>query len=222
MNIRQLGMATGFATRMSALNERHPWSHNDAFHTWIHTRLPDRRGAALDVGCGRGELVAGLAGHFDSVHGTDADALMRQAAASRCAGVPNVTIDGSDIADAPGEFDLVTMIAVLHHLDLETALGAVRAKLRPGGRFLCVGLARPQSVTDHVWDVASMVTNPLIGYVRHPWAASRPAAPPPFPIADPHLSFAEIREVVQRRLPGASMRRQLAFRHTIEWERPVA
>ncbi|WP_425461005.1 methyltransferase domain-containing protein [Leekyejoonella antrihumi] len=71
------------AKRRSELNARHPWSHNDAFHAWIITRLPARRRDALDVGCGCGELVAALAEPFDRVHGLDADADMRQASATR-------------------------------------------------------------------------------------------------------------------------------------------
>lgn len=33
---------------LDAANARHPWSHNDAFHSWILARLPARRGLAGD------------------------------------------------------------------------------------------------------------------------------------------------------------------------------
>lgn len=118
--------------------------------------------------------------------------------------------------------DLVTMAAVLHHLDVVEALQEVRRVLRPGGRFLCVGLARPQSVTDHAWDLASMLTNPLIGYVRHPWVAQQPPGAPPFPVADAHETFDEIRDAVEQTLPGAPMHHHLGFRHTIEWTKPAS
>ncbi len=55
------------------------------FHAWITTRLPDQRHDALDVGCGRGELLATLAEHFDSGRGIDADVEMQQAATARWA-----------------------------------------------------------------------------------------------------------------------------------------
>lgn len=48
---------------MARLNARHPWSHNDHFHSWILANLPESCRTALDVGCGRGELVAALAPH---------------------------------------------------------------------------------------------------------------------------------------------------------------
>lgn len=111
------------STGMARLNARHPWSHNDHFHSWILANLPDQRRTALDVGCGRGELLAGLSAHFATVQGNDADATMRRAAADRCAGPPHVTIQDGDRTDAGGPFDLVTMVAVLHHLDEAGLMG---------------------------------------------------------------------------------------------------
>ena len=52
-----------------------------------------------------------------------------------------------DVAREPRQahrFDLITMVAVLHHLPLAPALDQVRQLLAPGGRLLVVGLARPQ------------------------------------------------------------------------------
>jgi 2-polyprenyl-3-methyl-5-hydroxy-6-metoxy-1,4-benzoquinol methylase len=113
------------ATAMRDLNARHPGSHNNHFHCWILVNLPDRRHLALDVGCGRGELLACLSPHFDAVWGADVDSAMRQYAASRCAGLPNVTVTEDSWTDLSEAFDLVTMIAVLHHLDVTTALTRV-------------------------------------------------------------------------------------------------
>jgi SAM-dependent methyltransferase len=158
-----------------------------------------------------------LATHFDEVHGIDVDQTMREAAAARCAGLPNVTVDGTPLGEVARPVDLVTMVAVLHHLDISEALSDVRRVLAPGGRFLCVGLARPSSLTDRAWDLASIVTNPAIGYVKHPWVSTQGVQPPSFPIADPRLSYAEIGLAVRDVMPGAKMRHHLGFRHTIEW-----
>jgi len=206
---------------MARLNARHPWSHNDHFHSWVITNLPEQRHAALDVGCGRGELVAALAPHFTRVSGHDADPPMRRYAANRCAGLPNVTIHDGAWTSVPGPFDLVTMIAVLHHLDVAGALREVRRLLVPGGRFLAVGLAPPRSLRDHMWDLASTVTNPVIGYVKHPWPSGSGQQPPAFPVQEPTMSFDELRELVAGVMPGAAMRHQLGFRHTIAWTKPL-
>ena len=225
MDIRELARGRWggrLSTTMGAINARHPWSHNDHFHPWILTRLPEARGRALDVGCGRGELLAVFATHFDSVNGIDVDCTMREAASARCAGLANVTIDATPLSEVARSVDLVTMVAVLHHLDIEEALVDVRRLLAPGGRFLSVGLACPASVTDHVWDVASIVTNPAIGYVKHPWVSTRGVQPPTTPVADPRLPYDEIRETVAQVMPGARMRHRLGFRHTVEWTKPLS
>lgn len=208
------------ATAMARLNARHPWSHNDHFHSWILANLPARRRGALDVGCGRGELMAALSPRFAAVHGTDRDGAMRGRAATHCSGLPNVTVhDGTWIEDQ-GPVDLVTMVAVLHHLDAADALQQVRRTLEPGGRFLAVGLAPPQSTVDHLWDLASAVTNPMIGYVKHPWPSATGIQALPFPVRGPTMTFDELHEIVTDVLPGASMRHRLGFRHTIAWTQP--
>jgi SAM-dependent methyltransferase len=205
---------------MRDLNARHPWSHNDHFHSWILAHLPERRGSALDVGCGRGELLAGLSPHFGEVHGIDDDEEMRAAATRRCAGLSNVSVTGDALPELRGGLDLVTMVAVLHHLDVPSALSQVRRLLAPGGRFLAVGLARPRSLRDHAWDMASIVTNPVIGFVKHPWPSLLGAQPPAFPVGEPTLSYDEVRDVVHTVMPGAVIRHQLGFRHTISWTQP--
>lgn len=205
------------ASGMRALNNRHPWNHNAHFHSWILANLPVRRQSALDVGCGRGELLAALSPHFHHVRGTDVDETMRRHAASRCAGLPNVTVDAASLTAIDGEYDLVTMIAVLHHLDVASALRDVARLLAPGGRFLAVGLAPPRGFRDHAWDLASALTNPIIGYVKHPWPNRSEPQPPPVPVRDPTMPFGEIRALVDETMPGAVMRHHLGFRHTIAW-----
>ncbi len=206
---------------IAKLNARHPWSHNDHFHSWIVANLPEPCRTALDVGCGRGELAAALAPYVDRVIGNDIDPLMRVEAAQRCAGLPNVTITDDAWTGSEEAYDLVTMVAVLHHLDIPEAVHEVRRRLSPGGRFLAVGLAQSRTVRDHAWDVASMVTNPVIGYVKHPWPSRADGVrPQPFPVRDPTLSFDELRQILDEIMPGAIIRHRLGFRHTIEWAKP--
>jgi 2-polyprenyl-3-methyl-5-hydroxy-6-metoxy-1,4-benzoquinol methylase len=55
------------------VNSRHPWNHNEHFHSWILRNLPARRQAAVDVGCGAGVLAGKLAPHFARVTGIDGE-----------------------------------------------------------------------------------------------------------------------------------------------------
>jgi SAM-dependent methyltransferase len=204
---------------MDRWNARHPWSHNEFFHSWILRRLPPRRVRALDVGCGRGLLLERLAERFDHAVGTDLDAGMRDEARARLTHQRNVHITDDNLSAVQGPCDVITMVAVLHHLDLDEALRQVRRLLAPGGRFLVVGLARPSSPLDWAWDVTCLLINPAIGFVLHPRVARpQPSTDAPLPVRDPEETLAQIRDAFAEHLPGARVRRRIGFRYTAEWE----
>jgi methyltransferase family protein len=74
----------------------------------------------------------------------------------RC-GFEQVAAAGGD-----GEADLITMMAVLHHLDLDDTLAQIPGLLAPGGRLLVVGLARVNSLPDLAVDLISAAANPVM------------------------------------------------------------
>ncbi|MDF2806921.1 MAG: hypothetical protein K0S43_1867 [Cellulosimicrobium sp.] len=234
------------ASWLGDLNARHPWNHNEHFHGWVERRVPGDARVVLDVGCGAGALLGRLRRRADEVHGIDADAGMVAQARARHGADPAVTVrllgfddvrTPDDVrsrpgpaapppgphAAGPGAYDAVTMVAVLHHLDLDEALGHARDLLAPGGRLLVVGLARVASARDLAVDVASAVLNPLVGLVKHPRRA-RPgdAGPdaPGMPVRDPRHSVDEVARTARALLPGARVRRRLFFRYTLEWTAP--
>ena len=223
---RRLGSSFPAAVRaFDRWNARHPWSHNDRFHGWVLRNLPEHRGLAVDVGCGRGLLLGRLAAHVDEVIGLDHDSAMARAARASYAGM-GVRVEqcGFMAADLPvGDVDLITMVASLHHLDTRSALARSRDLLAPGGRLLVVGLSRPESTVDWLWDSVSLLLNPVVGLAKHP----RPAGPDAgdviaMPVREPTETFAELRRVAGDELPGARLRRRLFFRYTLAWTAPTA
>jgi SAM-dependent methyltransferase len=214
---------------LGRVNARHPWDHNEHFHGWILRNLPASRRAAVDVGCGTGVLAGKLARHFAQVTGIDADAAMAAAASARLAKEPRVTIrqwrfEQFASAAGDGEADLITMVAVLHHLCLEDTLSLIPRLLAPGGRLLVVGLARVNSLTDLAVDLMSAAANPVVGLIRHPRRA-RPgngpdAGQPVMPVRDPATTLTEISAAARAHLPGATVRRRLFFRYTLRWDKP--
>jgi SAM-dependent methyltransferase len=214
---------------LGQVSARHPWSHNEHFHGWILANLPARRRAAVDVGCGTGVLAGKLAPHFARVTGIDADEGMAAAAGARLTGDPRVSIRRCDFAEfasaaGAGEADLITMVAVLHHLDLSETLERIPELLAPGGRLLVVGLARVSSPADLVVDLLSAAANPVVGLIRHPRPARAPHGPaagrPVMPVRAPATTLAEIAAAARTRLPGAALRRRLFFRYTLRWDKP--
>jgi len=204
---------------MDGFNARHPWSHNDHFHGWILRHLPARRTAALDVGCGRGALVARLSEHFDRVTGVDPDAEMVAATRQRLTSRAQVEVRRQSLLETTGHYDLVTMVASLHHQPLEPALRHAADLVVPGGRLLVVGLAQLGSPADIAFDSASLLLNPLVGLVKHPRAERGPAPVPDVPVRDPEETYAEVRTAAEKVLPGVEVRHRLFFRYTLKWDR---
>jgi SAM-dependent methyltransferase len=215
---------------LDEVNARHPWNHNDHFHGWILRNLPAGRHMAIDVGCGSGVLARKLAAHFTHVTAIDADDAMSAAAVARLADVPRVSIRHCSFAEfttkARGDAaDLITMVAVLHHLDLDDTLARIRPLLAPGGRLLVVGLARVDSLADLTVELLSAAANPAMGLIKHPRAARATdrlgGGQPVMPVRDPAETLDEIKTAARRRLPGVQIRRRLFFRYTLRWDKPM-
>ena len=223
----------GAGRQLERLNARHPWDHNAHFHPWILRHLPVDAHRVLDVGCGRGDLLAALSTRAARVEGIDPDPGMAYSAATAHRDRHSVHIlrrtlseHASQTGRAPA-YDAITLVASLHHLDLGTALRQVRDLLRPGGTVLVVTLVRPVSILDHAWDVANALTNPVIGILKHP----RPVPPPErepgsalssrMPVRDATFSLALLHEQARAVLgPGAVIRRREGFRVTLRWQKP--
>jgi hypothetical protein len=129
----------------------------------------------------------------------------------------------AEFASAAGDggADLITMVAVLHHLDLGDTLARIPGLLAPGGRFLVAGLARVDSLADTVVDLISAAANPVVGLIRHPRPPDGSAADQPtMPVTDPATTLTEIAAAARTSLPGAAVRRRLFFRYTLRWDKP--
>lgn len=214
---------------LAKINARHPWSHNEHFHRWILRNLPARRQAAVDIGCGKGVLAGKLATYFAHVTGIDRNESMAVAASARLRGFPQVSIHRGDFADfsstaRDGGADLITMVAVLHHLDLDDTLARIPRLLAPGGRLLVVGLARADSLVDLAFDVVSGAANPVMGMIKHRQLVRVQQRildeQSVMPMMDPITTLAEISNAARAQLPGSSVRRRLFFRYTLHWDKP--
>ncbi|MFF3272685.1 class I SAM-dependent methyltransferase [Streptomyces chrestomyceticus] len=208
---------------LDRFNAAHPWDHNAHFHPWILRQLPRRFDSALDVGSGSGDLVRLLAARAATVHGIDADPAIvaRAQELTPSANAAGVTFT---VADAPtgipgGSYDVITCVAVLHHLPLADALAAFRDHLAPGGTLVVVGLARQQTPVDHLLAAVSAPLNAAIGWRKNRGRTS----PAPRPVAmtavtrPADTSFPAIACEARRILPGARLRRRLFWRYTLVW-----
>ena len=96
----------------------------------------------LEVGCGTGALLAGVAAAFPGVTflGIDIEAPMVEHATAAHGG-GTVSFAHADLLDLAPEqpYDAVFSVDTIHHVhDHPAAFAAVRALLRPGGRWIAI------------------------------------------------------------------------------------
>jgi SAM-dependent methyltransferase len=210
---------TNLLTALDRFHATHPWDHNAHYHPWILRQLPARYGTALDVGAGSGDLARLLAERARSVQGVDADPAIVERARQHTAPDARVTYTAADamVEPAAGPFDVITCVAVIHHLPFDEALARLRGLLAPGGTLVVVGLARPHSPVDHLLGAVATAMNLVMALLKNRGrrvdrpvamtARTRPAS----------MTFDEIARHARRELPGARLRRRLFWRYTLVW-----
>ena len=94
--------------------------------------------SALDIGCGNGNLLVGLAGDGRYLTGVEPDPEARTVASARGLNVLTGTAETLPAALSGQRFDLVTLTHVLEHCrDPLRALHNIRGLLGPSGVFYC-------------------------------------------------------------------------------------
>jgi SAM-dependent methyltransferase len=200
---------TALLRRIDAINAAHPWSHNDHYRRWVLRQVPPGARSALDVGCGTGTLLRALARVVPSVDGIDRDARVAALAGG---------IHG-DLRDLEPGYDMVTAVAVLHHLPLMPGLLQLRRLLNPGGRLVVVGCYRAATRTDRTIELLAVPANLVVGLVksRQSGEARLAMSAPTAPATE---TLREIYRAAGTVLPGARIRRRLFWRYTLTWTRP--
>jgi SAM-dependent methyltransferase len=194
------------------------WNHNVHYQRVILDAVPERCGAAIDVGCGDGLLACKLARRCAAVTGIDRDERMIATARERGRAVPGVSFVLADFLAYPldeASFDFACANTALHHLDFGAALAKMARILRPGGRLAVVGLAANGSPADWVIGAAGVPAD--LWYKR-----TRGEGNPGAPILDPDMTWSQVRAVAARILPGARYRRRLLWRYSLTWVKPGA
>jgi SAM-dependent methyltransferase len=100
----------------------------------------------LDAGCGKGRYSRFLAQHLKALVALDGSSAV-EAAARNLGGNPGVVVVKSDLRAAPfapGSFDFISSLGVLHHLDdPRQGFDRLLSYLAPGGRILLYLYSRP-------------------------------------------------------------------------------
>lgn len=212
-------MLTAAVRVIDRFNAAHPWSHNDFYQGWVLRTLPRRAGRTLDVGCGTGNLVRALTSRSSNAEGIDDDPAVIATARHLSTGHPTAHFEVDDLmaVRTAGSYDVVTAIAVVHHLPLRDALQQMRALIGPRGTIIIVGCYRAQTRSDHLLDVVAIPANLIMGALL---AARAPRAKVAMSAmtTPPMTTLDEIRTVAGDVLPGARIRRRLFWRYTLAYQ----
>jgi SAM-dependent methyltransferase len=208
-----------------ALLDNGGWTHNNHYHPFLLGHLPAQCEAALEIGCGAGAFSRLLAERFHYVLGLDLAPEMVRIAQERSKSYPNVEYQTADVLEwgFPEEkFDCVVSIATFHHLPLEVMLQKAKSALKPGGVLLILDLFQSEWPRDLLMDCAALPASIILrlvktGRLREPQAVR--AAWEAHGVHDVYLPLSTIRQVCQRVIPGADVRRHLLWRYSIVWKK---
>jgi ubiquinone/menaquinone biosynthesis C-methylase UbiE len=115
-------------------------SSDDFYYKWLRDNATGKK--VLDFGCGSGLSSiesARFAGHVTGID-ISPEAVRLAQEHAEAAGVAGKTtfavMDAEALEFASGSFDVVSVRGVLHHMDLDAALGQIRRVLAPGGKAI--------------------------------------------------------------------------------------
>jgi ubiquinone/menaquinone biosynthesis C-methylase UbiE len=191
------------------------WNSNlHAFEILLRL-VPEGAQRALDVGCGEGETARRLRTRVESVVGIDPDRESIEEAQARDDDIEYHvgSLGEVDLVDA--SFDIVSSVAMLHHVDHVTGLTQLAQLVRPGGMLLIVGLARSRSPRDFVRDGRDALAIRRHTLTKGVWETPAPKLwPPP-------LTYSETRAASLATLPDARFERLPYFRYGLTWRAPA-
>jgi ubiquinone/menaquinone biosynthesis C-methylase UbiE len=210
-----------------ALVSGEDWDHSRHYYPYLLDHVPQGCERALDIGCGTGSFTRLLAARSREVVALDFAPRMIEVARERSRGISNIDFRVADARtwEFPVRaFDCVASIATMHHLPLESMLATMRRAVRAEGALLVLDLYEPQGAVDRLVNLAAVPAHVVLklvktGRLRSPrpvreaWAAHAPN--------DVYPTLAQVREVCDRVLPGARVRRHLLWRYSVVWRASI-
>lgn len=204
------------------------WNHNAHYHGRLLSRVPERCGSVLEIGCGTGEFTRLLAARAETVLAVDLSPRMIRLARERSRLHPNVEFVTGDVMARrlpDNHFDCVATLATAHHLPFESFLRRVRKALKPGGVFVCLDLYRRSGTRDLLFDGVAFPASLLLTLMK----TGRPRPPREVRDAyaehgktDTYLTLPQIGRTCADVMPGALVTRHLFWRYSIVWKKEAA
>ena len=194
-----------------------PWNHNIHYYDFVLRLAAPGCARALEVGCGQGLLARRLAKRCEEVIAIDIDSNVISRTGAGSGLEATIRFVEGDVMTYPfldDSFDLIALVATIHHLELRPALIRLQELLKPGGVLAVVGLYRAETLTDYALAAVALPVSWMFRLFRG-------YADVGAPVQEPRESLREIRSECDVLLPGASLRRRLFFRYSLSWRKPL-
>lgn len=196
--------------------------HNSHYYGLILRHFPVQRSRALDIGCGKGDLLELLRLHFKEATGVDFSHEMILRARTRFKASKNVHLLEVDFLEISiiRKYDLIVSVAALHHMPLKEVVLKCKKILNKDGILVVLDLYRPSSLLDYSLAAISVPLN-LIGRVllnRYtPQSKGERAAWEEHGRHESYYCMKDIRDSLREIIPGAMLKRLLYWRYLLVW-----
>lgn len=150
------GFKPEYFAKLYALEAAHFWFRaRNALITWILKKYVPNMGSFLEIGCGTGYVLSGVAAAFPQarINGSEIFSEGLVFAASRVGGAKFMQLDGANIPFVD-EFDVIGAFDVLEHIpEDEAVLAGIHKAVKPGGYMLLTVPQHPSlwSSADDYW-----------------------------------------------------------------------
>lgn len=192
------------------------WNHNIYYHKIILHAVPKPCLSALDIGCGNGLLTRKLASYCDYVIGIDLNTKILSIAKEYPSAHENITYIEGDVMSylfKNSSFNLIALVATLHHLPLHAALQRLQELLAPGGVLVVIGLYKTKGIGDFIRSAAALPVSWLTRCMYHYQKMDAPIKPP-------KETLTEIKKTAAELMPGAVIRRHFFYRYSLICRKP--
>jgi SAM-dependent methyltransferase len=191
------------------------WNCNIHAFEGVLSAIPEGAGRGLDVGCGEGETARMLRRHVREVAAIDPHEPSIAEARSYGDDIRYEVAGLLTTSFEPASFDVVTAVAMLHHVDQRDGLRRLAGLVAPGGVLLVVSHATSKSPGEYARDCWDAIAVRRYTFTRTTWETPSPKVWPP-----PH-SYAETKRASLDVLPDAQFRRVPYVRYALTWQRPA-
>ncbi|WP_062210517.1 class I SAM-dependent methyltransferase [Demequina oxidasica] len=192
------------------------WNYSIHYQRRVVDLIPESARTAIDVGCGEGMFARELASRHLAVTAIDEDGpTLERALAQDTTGIDYLEGDFLTHDLTLEGYDVVSAIAVLHHVDIAVGLERLKALVAPGGVVLVVGASKGTMKTMPK-EIGASFADKAQRLWRGWWDHGTPSAWPP-----PH-TFDEVRDAAVEILPGCEIKNHLLYRYTLTWSKPEA